>query len=415
MYRSSVFQRQFRRGFTLIELLVVIAIIAILAAILFPVFAKAREKARQSSCLNNQRQIAVGILMYAQDHDELLPDSSNVWVELNIDRNILMCPTKGKKVANAYLYSDVLSSKPLGELANPAGQFMTVDGQHAATTTPDVTYDNICYGNNDIDARHSNKAVATFADGHVAIGTAASFAITTPLGKLLSSAVATSDANLAAKDNLQPALEPKGITVIMGEYDGGYRGNRGLAFHKKGSTRGAFWLFPDGSMNTSSYAGSVLPPDWMKTQQGNTRVSPCGAITLDASGARCGWGSTSAVWPLVSGRSSTAGSLPKSTVFTIVPSVTEPTLKKMALIVDGGPYSRTHDVNCVLDYLRVDGADTLKIEQDYQMLASWADTSNDGFAMAYGFEIPVIPNRNIEIKFTLQAAMYAGVYLAFAE
>ena len=62
-----------KRGFTLIELLVVIAIIAILAAILFPVFARAREKARQSSCLNNVKQMTLGILMYAQDYDEKLP------------------------------------------------------------------------------------------------------------------------------------------------------------------------------------------------------------------------------------------------------------------------------------------------------------------------------------------------------
>jgi len=61
-----------RRGFTLIELLVVIAIIAILAAILFPVFARAREKARQTSCLANVKQIALGHLMYAQDYDELM-------------------------------------------------------------------------------------------------------------------------------------------------------------------------------------------------------------------------------------------------------------------------------------------------------------------------------------------------------
>jgi prepilin-type N-terminal cleavage/methylation domain-containing protein/prepilin-type processing-associated H-X9-DG protein len=65
-----------RRGFTLIELLVVIAIIAILAAILFPVFAQAREAARKASCGSNLRQYGAATLMYAQDYDELLPYSA---------------------------------------------------------------------------------------------------------------------------------------------------------------------------------------------------------------------------------------------------------------------------------------------------------------------------------------------------
>ncbi len=93
------------RGFTLIELLVVIAIIAILAAILFPVFAKAREKARQSSCLSNVRQLAVAVLMYAEDYSGTLPvavackpDFSYCWATMELlepyvnNRQIWLCP-----------------------------------------------------------------------------------------------------------------------------------------------------------------------------------------------------------------------------------------------------------------------------------------------------------------------------------
>ena len=93
-----------KRGFTLIELLVVIAIIAILAAILFPVFARAREKARQSSCLSNLKQIGLASQMYTQDYDETHTPSDQgcappnyMWLQLLIpymkNDQIGLCPS----------------------------------------------------------------------------------------------------------------------------------------------------------------------------------------------------------------------------------------------------------------------------------------------------------------------------------
>jgi prepilin-type N-terminal cleavage/methylation domain-containing protein/prepilin-type processing-associated H-X9-DG protein len=103
MSTSKTFQC---RGFTLIELLVVIAIIAILAAILFPVFARAREQARKASCQSNLKQIGLAITMYTQDYDETYPLSnmgygtSSYWYNIlqpyvkNLQ--VFVCPSAGK-------------------------------------------------------------------------------------------------------------------------------------------------------------------------------------------------------------------------------------------------------------------------------------------------------------------------------
>jgi prepilin-type N-terminal cleavage/methylation domain-containing protein len=105
-------RRRTRTGFTLIELLVVIAIIAILAAILFPVFAQARESARRSGCQSNMKQVTTAILMYAQDYDETLPyqqdgdlcdygkSSHAVWINSTMpyvkNKQVWWCPSTDK-------------------------------------------------------------------------------------------------------------------------------------------------------------------------------------------------------------------------------------------------------------------------------------------------------------------------------
>jgi len=117
-----------KRGFTLIELLVVIAIIAILAAILFPVFAQARESARKTTCLSNTKQLALSHLMYAQDYDETLaaswtegfPGEFSWYVQPYMKSlNILLCPSR---VVSTTLWGNTCNSNMLpGHIDNPTG------------------------------------------------------------------------------------------------------------------------------------------------------------------------------------------------------------------------------------------------------------------------------------------------------
>lgn len=150
-------------GFTLIELLVVIAIIAILAAILFPVFARAREKARQTSCINNQRQITLAVMMYCQDNKEMMPASATVWQMLNLPAKALACPTMGT-TKNGYGYNQNVASTPLGLITSPEATVLTADTN---------TSNNLLMVSTDAALRHNNMAVWGFVDGHVLLAKSA--------------------------------------------------------------------------------------------------------------------------------------------------------------------------------------------------------------------------------------------------
>ncbi|MHB9106116.1 MAG: RCC1 domain-containing protein [Armatimonadota bacterium] len=151
-------RRRTRDGFTLIELLVVIAIIAILAAILFPVFNKAREKGRQADCINNQRQIAVAIMMRVQDNDEQFPTAEELWSSLALPPKTVKCQSAKLNQENTYVFNAGLSEKPLGEIENEAEIFMTADGKQDK---------NLALLDIHLQERHTDKLVASFVDGHV--------------------------------------------------------------------------------------------------------------------------------------------------------------------------------------------------------------------------------------------------------
>jgi prepilin-type N-terminal cleavage/methylation domain-containing protein/prepilin-type processing-associated H-X9-DG protein len=108
--------RRGRRGFTLIELLVVIAIIAILAAILFPVFAQAREKARQTSCLSNTKQLGLAFQQYIQDYDEVLPKSGQ-----NGPNGVCSAVSDGSWVLPAVIDATVARTCAAAQLPAPNG------------------------------------------------------------------------------------------------------------------------------------------------------------------------------------------------------------------------------------------------------------------------------------------------------
>lgn len=167
-----------RRGFTLIELLVVIAIIAILAAILFPVFAKAREKARQTSCLNNLRQISAAVNMYVQDNGEVFfPDTTTqAWAVVLSAYNgpsIYDCPTKtgkGTNTAPEYGVNPTLFGMAMGDVDAPDNTVTVADlAMPAARTNYSLRADSSTY---DMDPRHNTGLCAAAVDGHVAYAAA---------------------------------------------------------------------------------------------------------------------------------------------------------------------------------------------------------------------------------------------------
>jgi len=338
-------------GFTLIELLVVIAIIAILAAILFPVFAKAREKARQTACLNNQRQLAVALAMFAQDHKEKFPSATNWHQELasgyGIQGKVFDCPTssfKGTDGTPDYFFvgGSFLSGAALGDVTDPASAPLLGDLVNPASSKPYVD-DN---GANDagkaaakVDARHNKAAVLAYADGHVGMLTKENISgaafipsidATTlkrepvAFGKLFASPIQTY-VNGAWVDAYRPKLKALGLTTAY--YHAAW-GNNVISFNDGTAPAGGCSSYnvnaTTGFFTSSMQGGTKYLPTWWE-------MTSCKVLgqTENSTYSNVGW--NSAVTGTYYNKCLLDSAGPCTT--TIMPSVFSDTYKKLALVV----------------------------------------------------------------------------------
>ena len=147
-----------RRGMTLIEILIVIGICAVLMALVFPVYTHAREKGRQTTCMSNQRQIAMAINMTTRGDSERLPDAATVWADIGVTQKLLVCPSLPDQ-DNGYAYNAALSNRPLAAISEPMSTVMTGDAASSAIG-------NVAASDDDYDRRHSRGYIASYVDGH---------------------------------------------------------------------------------------------------------------------------------------------------------------------------------------------------------------------------------------------------------
>ncbi|MEI6520758.1 MAG: hypothetical protein WCO98_12085 [bacterium] len=159
------------RGLAFLEILMIIMFVGVIVGFVFLSLPHGDKgpPAREGTCMDNQRQIATLIQIYAQDHEETLPLSSKVWTVLGADVAKMKCPAK-KEFHNNYLYNNNLSGMNMDKYlktADPTTILLTVDGK--TTIGPNRIIEDIYYTPWDVEYRHykSTSAIASFLDGHV--------------------------------------------------------------------------------------------------------------------------------------------------------------------------------------------------------------------------------------------------------
>ncbi|HEY3333274.1 MAG TPA: prepilin-type N-terminal cleavage/methylation domain-containing protein [Capsulimonadaceae bacterium] len=266
-----------KHGFTLIELLVVIAIIAILAAILFPVFATAREKARQSTCASNLKQIGLGLLQYTQDNDECLV---NAWYGQGGSYSY------SNNSGQAYKWMDAIypyvKSENVFNCPDDVGTFSTGEkgvGYQYANNYPTTAGSYLKWGSYGLNAMYYGYCNTQYADqcgpGAAGIGTPASKLLTPDRTIWVMDSTAGYEVALAYMQysrGVPSTTDVPGFTTI-GNWNGSARNEQSAIFRHANGTQANF-LYCDGHAKSRTPGDVLDTPIASQDRYGNNSKYP---------------------------------------------------------------------------------------------------------------------------------------------
>jgi prepilin-type processing-associated H-X9-DG protein len=407
-------------------LLVVIAIIAILAAILFPVFAKAREKANQTTCMNNQRQIAVAVLMYVQDNDEMFP-SASAWYshmtnQYGITGDAWDCPSTtlvGNPSRPDYFYvaGSFLSGVALGDVAAASDAPLLGDLSAPDVNKPfinDAGTTNLTKALATVGFNHNNSAIFAFVDGHVGLFTKESvtpgffvpsivdlsqLTIPVSLGDLYPVGLLTGNPSTqTAPSNgvLKSTLAKYNLSIALG-HKGGIMDLSAVAF-SDGSTAMPSFV----TVATGVASNTTQIPSWIKTgaagDLGYTQTNVVGTFWGPAgagsNGYISGFGNVSTNYDfgnLAGVNNGNPGAISTADII-LTPNVTAPTAKRIAIVV-----YQNRDCLCWgrINWIKIGSTQTiLNVRTQTNSVSPTASA-------CVGALVPVQPNQKIEINATV--------------
>lgn len=160
-----------RHGMGMVEIIIICLTLLVVWAMLLPLYGMKHQPPKIEQCICNQKQISTAIQIFAQEHQERLPQEQNIWTSIEVPHKVLHCLDDGTSHSNSYVFNHYLSKMTLEAITNPVVMLQTADGQQ--TNNGQAAGPNLLFSAHDLVFRHgtadNRSLVASFCDGHVEV------------------------------------------------------------------------------------------------------------------------------------------------------------------------------------------------------------------------------------------------------